>query len=57
MDVDDHHGDPVFPRELERIIFQMALENNMVDAKNLVFISKNVFDWYALFSGAMNLDS
>jgi len=57
MDVDDHHGDPAFPRELECIIFQMALENSMMDAKNLIFISKNAFDWCALFPGTKNLDN
>ncbi|TFK73827.1 hypothetical protein BDN72DRAFT_893555 [Pluteus cervinus] len=36
---------PTLPLELERIIFPMALENNMADAKNLVIVAKYVFDW------------
>ncbi|TFK73806.1 hypothetical protein BDN72DRAFT_834149 [Pluteus cervinus] len=35
----------VLPLELEHIILQMALENDMTDAKNLLFVAKYVFDW------------
>ncbi|TFK58568.1 hypothetical protein BDN72DRAFT_966314 [Pluteus cervinus] len=41
----DHcHVHPVFPLELQCIILRMALENDMNDAQNLLFISKDVFD-------------
>ncbi|TFK58569.1 hypothetical protein BDN72DRAFT_966315 [Pluteus cervinus] len=45
MAIDDHHVDPVLPLELECTILQMALESNMADAKNLLFVAKHVFDW------------
>ncbi|TFK73826.1 hypothetical protein BDN72DRAFT_893554 [Pluteus cervinus] len=45
MAIDDHHVDPVLPLEIKFIILQMALKSDMRDAKNLLFISKDVFDW------------
>ncbi|TFK73812.1 hypothetical protein BDN72DRAFT_956161 [Pluteus cervinus] len=45
MATDNHHVDPVLPLEIERIILQMALKNDMNNAKNLLFICKDVFDW------------
>jgi len=54
MAIDGHPLEPAFPRELERIIFQIVLENSMTNAKNLIFIS--VFDWCRLF-WRKNLDN
>ncbi|TFK73811.1 hypothetical protein BDN72DRAFT_834154 [Pluteus cervinus] len=45
MAIDDHLIDPVFPREIECVILQMALKGDMNDAKNLLFVAKRVFDW------------
>ncbi|TFK73823.1 hypothetical protein BDN72DRAFT_956168 [Pluteus cervinus] len=45
MAIDDHHVLPVLPPELQFIIFQVALENNMIDAQNLLFVARHVFDW------------
>ena len=51
MAIDHHHvyPDPILPLELQCIILRMVLENDMEDAKNLLFISKHVFDWQVLF--------
>ncbi|TFK73822.1 hypothetical protein BDN72DRAFT_956167 [Pluteus cervinus] len=45
MAIDSRHLLPTLPPELQLIILQMALENNMTNAKNLLFIAKHVFDW------------
>ncbi|TFK73824.1 hypothetical protein BDN72DRAFT_956169 [Pluteus cervinus] len=43
--MDDIHVSPVLPLEIELIILQTALESNMKDTKNLLFVAKYVFDW------------
>ncbi|TFK73808.1 hypothetical protein BDN72DRAFT_834151 [Pluteus cervinus] len=45
MTLNAHDADPILPPELELIILQMALENDMADAKNLLFVAKRTFDW------------
>ena len=37
---------PVFPPEIEEIIFSLCIQQGLENSKTLIFVAKRVYEWY-----------